>query len=208
MTRRSSLRSGGKWLGTLACGLILALLLLSGRYRLYLTTRWGYGVEVMTGGATLHWSDPALPRPLRDPVLRARTWGLPDAYDMAGLFRWPRYWPPGIRCVQLGSDVTDVWYLDGYCSLPGWMVLLVAAAPTAWLWWPDRRRIPPGHCQGILHKQHAYRVNRIPALFVYPADLRGPAWPARLIKRVYHAAARAAQCGRRYGAPRRASGYH
>jgi hypothetical protein len=100
----------------------------------------------MTGGATLRWSDPALPRPPRDPALRAQTWELPDAYDMAGLFRWPRYSPPGVRRVQSGSDVTDAWYLDGFCSVPGWMVLQVVAAPTALLWWKGRRRIPRGHC--------------------------------------------------------------
>ncbi len=31
--------------------------------------------------------------------------------------------------------------------VPCWLLLVTAAAPTAWLWWRDRRRIPPGHCQ-------------------------------------------------------------
>jgi len=31
--------------------------------------------------------------------------------------------------------------------VPCWLVLLVAAAPTAALWRRDRRRIPPGHCE-------------------------------------------------------------
>jgi hypothetical protein len=32
-------------------------------------------------------------------------------------------------------------------SLPLWMPLVLVAVPTAVLWWRDRRRVPPGHCQ-------------------------------------------------------------
>ena len=147
MTHRSSPSPGWKWLGTLACGLILGLLLLSGRYRLYLSTRWAYNLEVMTGTVTFQWLDRDARGERTGPVAQFHTTRRPDPYDLSGLLRWPRYWPPGIRRVQSGSDVTDVWYLDGYCSIPGWMILLVSAAPTGWLWWKDRRHTPPGHCQ-------------------------------------------------------------
>jgi len=38
-------------------------------------------------------------------------------------------------------------HYSSYLVLPFWLVLVVAGAPTVWLWDRDRRRIPPGHCQ-------------------------------------------------------------
>ena len=31
--------------------------------------------------------------------------------------------------------------------VPLWALIVLAALPTALLWWLDRRRIPPGHCR-------------------------------------------------------------
>ncbi len=31
--------------------------------------------------------------------------------------------------------------------VPIWMPLVAIGAATAYLWWTDRRPIPPGHCQ-------------------------------------------------------------
>ncbi len=43
-----------------------------------------------------------------------------------------------------GNDGTfTVWDV----SVPFWMPFLIVASPTTILWWLDRRRIPPGHCQ-------------------------------------------------------------
>jgi hypothetical protein len=36
-------------------------------------------------------------------------------------------------------------WLDVY--VPLWLLLLATGVPTALLFWRDRRRIPPGHCQ-------------------------------------------------------------
>jgi len=43
----------------------------------------------------------------------------------------------------------------------------------------------PDYADGIMHKQQAYGVNSIPALFVYPKDLTGSHWPQRLIESIY-----------------------
>ena len=49
---------------------------------------------------------------------------------------WPR-WLPVLAQSQYSTDV----------SVPLWIPFLLVATPTAFLWWRDRRRIPPGHCQ-------------------------------------------------------------
>ena len=38
-------------------------------------------------------------------------------------------------------------YYGWHVTVPLWMPFLVFAIPTIWLWWIDRRRIPPGHCR-------------------------------------------------------------
>jgi len=43
----------------------------------------------------------------------------------------------------VGEQGSESWAL----ILPLWIPLLFAAVPMAWLWWRDRRRFPPGHCQ-------------------------------------------------------------
>jgi len=35
----------------------------------------------------------------------------------------------------------------GFILVPLWIPFLLFAIPTVYLWWIDRRRIPPGHCQ-------------------------------------------------------------
>jgi len=36
---------------------------------------------------------------------------------------------------------------NGVLVMPLWICLVITAVPTGFLWWRDRRRIPPGHCQ-------------------------------------------------------------
>ena len=45
---------------------------------------------------------------------------------------------------------------------------------------PDR----PDYAAGVLHKQRAYEANEVPAMFVYPDELRGGDWPERLLRRI------------------------
>jgi hypothetical protein len=42
----------------------------------------------------------------------------------------------------------------------------------------------PDYQAGIIHKQKAYAANGIPAVFIYPTDLRGPDWPARVVQKI------------------------
>ena len=42
----------------------------------------------------------------------------------------------------------------------------------------------PDYQAGIIHKQGAYAANGIPAVFIYPADLRGPDWPERVVRKI------------------------
>lgn len=48
----------------------------------------------------------------------------------------------------------------------------------------------PDYAAGIRHKQRVYRANAIPAVFVYPEDLRGRNWPERLMESIYRTAER------------------
>ena len=51
----------------------------------------------------------------------------------------------------------------------------------------------PDYARGILHKKMAYEANGIPALFVYPEDLRGLEWPERLVESIYETANRSSR---------------
>jgi hypothetical protein len=51
---------------------------------------------------------------------------------------------------------------------------------------PDR----PEYMVGIRKKERVYAQNGVPAVFIYPDDLRGPRWPAQVVERIrtaYHA---------------------
>lgn len=42
----------------------------------------------------------------------------------------------------------------------------------------------PDYAAGIRHKKRAYARNEIPALFVYPLDLRLPDWPSHVLRSI------------------------
>jgi hypothetical protein len=47
-------------------------------------------------------------------------------------------------------SLPPVWrpsIVDGVVVMPLWICFTIVATPTAWLFWRDRRRIPPGHCR-------------------------------------------------------------
>jgi len=63
-----------------------------------------------------------------------------------------------------------VWHPD--FTLPSYGSLIIEYAGM-----PD----VPEYMQGIRHKEKVYKANQMPALFLYPADLQGPAWPQRIM---------------------------
>ncbi len=73
-----------------------------------------------------------------------------------------------------------IWHPDFTLPTYGHLVVEYAGMPDV-----------ADYAEGIRHKRHAYAVNRIPVMFIYPADLNGRAWPERLIGRIYEAAEQA-----------------
>jgi hypothetical protein len=46
-----------------------------------------------------------------------------------------------------GSPLDPTYRVDASVFLPLWIPFAIVVAPTAVLWYVDRRRIPAGHCQ-------------------------------------------------------------
>jgi len=64
-----------------------------------------------------------------------------EVFDAPFSPMWLPYWPPYRSYDGTRSDVNSQY------RLPLWIPFLCVAIPTAILWWRDRRRISPGHCQ-------------------------------------------------------------
>lgn len=67
----------------------------------------------------------------------------------------------------------NLWHPD--FTLPDYIGMIIEYAGM-----PDI----PDYAAGIQHKVGAYKANGIPAVFVYPKDLTGPAWPEKLYQRI------------------------
>jgi hypothetical protein len=126
---RSRKRRFRKW-----CG--LAMLLLIG---------FGWAVSIFWEWGCLKWTsseDYLLGRLTSGSVIAE--W---DSLD-------PNYPPPSRFYVEENNEAL-IWnpeYQVGPAMtwtvvLPLWIPFLIVAFPTAYFWWRDRRRIPPGHCQ-------------------------------------------------------------
>ena len=61
--------------------------------------------------------------------------------------RSPRLWIPRYRDISGKTPWTNSPYRYRSVHVPLWIPFLLFAMPTVFLWWLDRRRIPPGHCQ-------------------------------------------------------------
>ena len=75
--------------------------------------------------------------------------------------------------IVLDRGLHRCWHPD--FTLPDYGSLIVEYAGM-----PDM----PGYMAGIRHKQETYAADALPALFLYPADLKGPDWPEQVIAKV------------------------
>jgi len=83
----------------------------------------------------------------------------------------------------------SVWHPDFTLPSHGSMIVEYASMPDV-----------PDYAAGIRHKQHVYAANGIPALFIYPRDLTGPAWPEEVYRRIEQEGQQALQAyGRLFG---------
>jgi hypothetical protein len=124
MGRSRKTRPVLKWVGTLFCGLTFVLATVSLRWWLCLQlSSWfagiGYGGRVAAWDSSLEGCEFHV-----SPVPRQMAFDYGD---------WS-------RLVCHSGQYWDV-------TIPFWMLLVLAALPTAFLWWRDRRSIPPGHCR-------------------------------------------------------------
>ncbi|MFH1746135.1 MAG: hypothetical protein ABIG44_03720 [Planctomycetota bacterium] len=121
--RRRRARRLLKWVGTALCGLCVLA--------------WAVGLlrplhyVAGTHSYALGWGSIRILAHRTHVPEDARGWGLQEPDDNR-----PHVWLTVINHkVSVGVVV------------PLWMPFVTLAAPTAFLWWRDRRRIPPGHCR-------------------------------------------------------------
>jgi hypothetical protein len=118
-----------KWVGTVACLVLVALFAVSWAhmFRRRVDVIGHFSFMVWDGAAAVIWSN--------DADLLGDQYTLPELLVMVGA--WEHPWHPSIY---------GAWNPWGV-YLPLWVPFIMAVAPTGWLWWRDRRRIPAGHCR-------------------------------------------------------------
>ena len=124
-----------KWTGLFACVLIVAAWGASLRWEvLFVVVETDTAVVLVDGIVFVMWANYTLPPGnLGEPGWRVTRHDHGGAFQSQYGFLWPAPFVP------LG--------LGGADRIPCWFLLLVAAIPTVFLFWRDRRRYPPGHCQ-------------------------------------------------------------
>jgi hypothetical protein len=158
-----------KWSGTAACLLIVALWFASrwlGLHSLYVGATTKYQLSAMQGGLLIAWED-------RLPESRSRSgwFAWTELHNDAWLRTW--YWSFRYVNAPLGPGAG----LYKHVVVPLYVVLLLIAAPVAYLHWRDRRRARGGYCPAC-----GYDLAGLPAAAACPEC--GPArtkehWPAQ-----------------------------
>jgi hypothetical protein len=151
--RRPRLRKVLKWCGTATCVLILVVVAVTHRWYIYYADAyddrrdsWGLQVTVACGSVYV-WCTYGTPcvhpnwHTSRGRALQAKRFPLRQIYGD----RWQRrlvlwFYLDGPRLLSIpGLSVVGV-------RVPLWPFFLLTFIPTAYLWYRDRRTIPPGHC--------------------------------------------------------------
>jgi hypothetical protein len=132
MARWSRIRHAVKWVATLgSVVLVMIAVITCWAWTSFVTESHSWVLGVQVGAVTVVHAKPAgfLPHLERGLAFRWTQFSFDDWSQFA---LWPKYdWRSRIR----------------HASVPLWLPLVIMAVPTGTLWWLDRRRIPPGHCQ-------------------------------------------------------------
>lgn len=137
MPRKSRTRRILKWVGLGVCVLILIVWCLNTtvlRSELLFVEYFGRSNYLCIYQGTIEWVVPDA-----NPAER-RGWQINDV---------PGY-PFVSRMHRVGFLLPDIDLAPNgtrFVLIPLWLPFLLVALPTGYLFWRDRRRIPPGHCQ-------------------------------------------------------------
>ena len=159
MRRRSRIRRVLKWVGTVVCVLIGAAWFWSGWYlvRLGPTSRfkqeWLGGEpipnnyeSVSIGGGIIQaaWVEYSKRNEFAAFLLQLSADDQGEE-ELPPVLVAPFLDPP--KFLLVAPSINDVSTYETTAIVPLWVGFAIVAIPTAFLWWRDRGRIRPGHCQ-------------------------------------------------------------
>ncbi len=130
-----------KWAATAVCVLVFPAPLLTRHYvPVWRIEAFDCAVGLGQGGVVLFWAT--------DPGYR---------FPGPGWFSMNASGPEWFRDFWTARAQNLAWCWTPYISrgwpfgillVPSWVAAVLFGVPAAYLWWLDRRRIRPGHCQG------------------------------------------------------------
>ncbi len=134
MRRRSRLLRVAKWGGVVVCASIAATWIGSIWFQGYYPRLiWRFGVGIAKGGVELDYS--AYAQRVRTGTWMKHAWlpSIGGSYFDRRSFR------------MIGSPPVRDYYYGRSAIMPLWMLLVIVAVPTTFIWRLDRHRLP-GHC--------------------------------------------------------------